>query len=320
MHRKNSLVIYGCGEDEEKVFKEVAEQYGISVFVTRDDVSEKNAGLAQGCCCVSVGHKVKVTKPIILALKKAGVRHLSTRSVGYDHIDMQTATTMGMSVNNITYSSASVAEYTLMLIMMLLRNTKQTLLCTEKYDFRAPITRGKELKDMTVGILGMGQIGTAVAERLQSFGCHILAYDCKLKNGVTFDELLQESDVLTIHVPLNIHTHHMINEQALAKMKQGAFMVNTARGGVIDTNTLVHALENKKLAGVAVDVLEGEEEFFYQNCENKFIANPYLAKLQSLENVIITPHLAYYTERVLYDIAEKTIQNSMHFERSKQYG
>ncbi len=320
MCKKTSLIVYGCTEAEAKVFKEVAMQFEVTVVLITEDISEDNACMFPGCSCISVGHKAKVSKPMIAMLKKAGVRYISTRSVGYDHIDMQAAKNMGIAVDNTTYSPGSVADYTVMLMLMLLRNTKLTLLNAETNNFKQPITCGKELQDMTVGILGTGRIGTAVFSRLEGFGCRVLTYDRKQKSGTSFTKLLQESDVLTVHVPFSASTHHMLNGEAFEKMKQGTFLINTARGGVVDTNALVHALEKGKLAGAALDVIEGEEEFFYQNCANKFIANPYLGKLQHMENVIITPHVAYYTERAMRDTAQKTIQNCLHFERSRLYG
>ncbi|HBK5874528.1 TPA: D-lactate dehydrogenase VanH-A, partial [Enterococcus faecium] len=138
-------------------------------------------------------------------------------------------------------------------------------------------------------------------------------------NYVPFDELLQNSDIVTLHVPLNTDTHYIISHEQIQRMKQGAFLINTGRGPLVDTYELVKALENGKLGGAALDVLEGEEEFFYSDCTQKPIDNQFLLKLQRMPNVIITPHTAYYTEQALRDTVEKTIKNCLDFERRQEH-
>ncbi|WII35275.1 D-lactate dehydrogenase VanH [Paenibacillus thiaminolyticus] len=317
------ITVYGCEHDEADVFRRLSPRFGVIPAITSSAVSETNAMLSPGNQCISVGHKSKVSKPTIAALKNAGVKYISTRSVGFNHIDMKAAKDMGIAVGNVAYSPGSVADYTLMLMLMAVRNTKSIMSSAEKYDFRLDAARGKELRDMTVGVLGTGHIGKAVIERLRGFGCHVLAHGRNKEakaDYVSFDELLQKSDILTIHVPLDTDTYHLIGRKQIDTMKQGAFLINTARGGIVDTDMLIKALENGKLGGAALDVLEGEEELFYFDCTQKPIDNQFLFKLQKMPNVIITPHTAYYTERALHDIVEKTILNCLNFERGQLYG
>jgi D-specific alpha-keto acid dehydrogenase len=229
---------------------------------------------------------------------------------------------MGIVVGNVAYSPGSVADYTLMLILMAIRNAKSIVSAAEKYDFRLDSVRGKELRDMTVGVLGTGHIGKAVIERLRGFGCRILACGRNKEASadyVSLRELLQKSDILTIHVPLETETYHLIGREEIKAMKQGAFLVNTARGALVDTDALITALENGKLGGAALDVLEGEEGLFYFDCTQKPIDNQFLLRLQKMPNVIITPHTAYYTGRALYDTVEKTLLNCLDFERRESH-
>lgn len=317
------ITIFGCEHDEADAFRKLSPRFGIVPTITSDNVSEVNAELAPGNQCISVGHKYEVSEPTIIALKNAGVKYISTRSVGFNHIDVNAAERMGIIVGNVTYSPDSVADYTLMLMLMAIRGAKAIVRSVEKYDYRLDTTRGKELQDMTVGVIGTGRIGQAVIERLQGFGCHVLAYDHGQKlaaDYVTLDELLQNSDIVTLHVPLNNDTHHIIGRTQIQKMKQGAFLVNTGRGALVDTNALIEALEYEKIGGAALDVLEGEEGLFYFDCTEKAIDNQFLLKLQSMPNVIITPHTAYYTERALHDTVEKTIENCLDFERRLAHG
>jgi D-specific alpha-keto acid dehydrogenase len=176
---------------------------------------------------------------------------------------------------------------------------------------------------MTVGVLGTGRIGKAVIERLRGFGCNVLACDCNhdlVAEYVRLDELLQNSDIITLHVPLTADTRHIIDREQIQEMKQGAFIINTGRGALIDTGALIEALETGKLGGAALDVLEGEEGLFYFDCTQKPIDNQFLLKLQDMPNVLITPHTAYHTDRALRDTALQTIRNCMSFERNLAHG
>jgi D-specific alpha-keto acid dehydrogenase len=230
---------------------------------------------------------------------------------------------VGISVENVAYSPDSVADYTLMLMLMAVRNARATLRRADKHDYRLFDVRGKELRDLTIGVIGTGRIGAAVLDRLRGFGCRIVAYD-QCPNAaaeyVPLDELLRQSDVVTLHTPLNGDTHHLLDRQRIEQMKHGAFIVNTGRGALLDTAALVLALERGKIGGAALDVLEGEERIFYADCRNKPIENKLLVRLQKFPNVLITPHTAYYTERALRDTVEQSLINCLEFQMRTQRG
>ncbi len=224
-----------------------------------------------------------------------------------------------MVVGTVEYSPGSVADYTVMLMLMLMRGTKSILRETQRQNYCLNDLRGKELRDMTVGVLGTGRIGQAVMERLKGFGCKVLAYDRNQKAGtdyVSFHELLKKSDIVTLHIPLAEDTRHMIGCEELEMMKQEALLINTGRGALVDTAALVEALKGQKIGGAALDVLEGEEGIFYHDCTQRTIEHPFLSVLQGMPNVIVTPHTAYHTERVLVDTVRNTIRNCLNFERS----
>ncbi len=320
---KAGITIYGCGQDEAVLFREMAPRFGVMPTITDAAVSEVNIELALGNRCISVGHKTQITNSILLALSQAGVKYISTRSIGYNHINVKCAESVGISVENVAYSPDSVADYTLMLMLMAVRNAKSIISRVDIHDFRLHDVRGKELRDMIIGVIGTGRIGAAVIDRLQGFGCHILAYDHRPMTPadyVPLDELLQQSDIVTLHTPLNTDTNHLLNRQRIEQMKQGAFIINTGRGSLLDTEALIPALESGKLGGAALDVLEGEEGVFYFDYRKKPIESKLLLRLQKLPNVLITPHTAYYTERALSDTVENTIINCLKFERRKQHG
>jgi D-specific alpha-keto acid dehydrogenase len=288
------ITVYGCGPDEAAVFREVAPRFGVVPTITETAVSEANIELASGNRCISVGHKTPVTNFTLLALGRAGVRYVSTRSIGYNHIDVNYARSVGICVGNVAYSPDSVADYTLMLMLMLMlmavRNAKSVIRRTDTHDYRLHDVRGKELRDLTVGVVGTGRIGSAVLDRLRGFGCRTLAYDIRptaAAQYVPLDELLAQSDIVTLHIPLTADTHHLLGRRRIEQMRHGAFIINTGRGPLLDTESLLAALESGRLGGAALDVLEGEDGIFYA------------------------------TDHAMSDAVENTIINCLAFEKEK---
>lgn len=317
------ITIYGCGEDEAALFRELAPRFAVAPTITAEAVSESNANLAAGVRCISIGHKTRVTSAALRALKAAGVGYISTRSIGFNHIDVRYAESLGIVVGNVAYSSDSVADYTLMLMLMAVRHAKSMVLRAEVHDYRLGEARGKELRDLTVGVVGTGRIGAAVIDRLRGFGCRVLAHDNSPKAAadyVTLDDLLRGCDIVTLHTPLNAGTHHLLDRHRIARMKRGAYVVNTGRGALIDTEALVSALEGGRLGGAALDVLEGEEGVFYADRRDRPVESKPLLRLQQLPNVLISPHTAYYTDHALSDTVENSIVNCLKFEGRNQHG
>jgi D-specific alpha-keto acid dehydrogenase len=316
------ITIYGCGRDEAALFREMAPRLGVAPTITAAAVSEENIELAVGNRCISIGHKAQVTSSTLLALSQAGVAYISTRSVGYDHIDVSYAESVGICVETVAYSPDSVADYTLMLMLMAVRQAKSVIRRVDVHDYRLPDRRGRELRDLTVGVIGTGRIGAAVIDRLHGFGCQVLAHDRCPKAAadyVPLGELLRRSDIVTLHTPLTADTHHLLDRARLQQMKHGAFVINTGRGGLLDTEALVAGLESGRLGGAALDVLEGEEGIFYADCSDKPIESQLLLRLHELPNVLITPHTAYYTDHALRDMVEHTMANCVNFTRESRH-
>jgi D-specific alpha-keto acid dehydrogenase len=317
------ITVYGCGQDEAVLFREMAPHYGVTPTITAAPVSDANTELAFGNRCISIGHKTRVANSTLLALSQAGVMYISTRSIGYNHIDVEYGESVSISVENIAYSPDSVADYTLMLMLMAVRHAKSILRRVDVHDYRLNDARGRELRDLTVGVIGTGRIGAAVMDRLRSFGCRILAYDRHpnaAADYVPLDELLQLSDIVTLHTPLSADTHHLLNRNRIEQLRPGAFIINTGRGSLLDTDALISALESGRLGGAALDVLEGEEGIFYADWRSKPIESKPLLRLQELPNALISPHTAYYTDHALSDTVESSITNCLNFERGSQHG
>jgi D-specific alpha-keto acid dehydrogenase len=318
-----NVTVYGADPEETELLRAMAPTLDITLNLTAEAVSEATIELARDSQCISISHKTHISKVDLLALRDVGVRYISTRSIGFNHLDVDYAASIGMTVENVAYSPDSVADYTIMLMLMLLRHAKAMLRGADAHDYRLNVVRGKELRDMTVGVVGTGRIGSAVIDRLQGFGCRIVAFDNQPKTTaeyVSLDELLQTSDIVTLHTPLDTATHHLLDRARFEEMKPGSFVINTGRGGLLDTGALVAALQHGPLGGAALDVLEEEHGVFYIDHGSRPLDDNEILTLQQLPNAIITPHSAYYTDHALSDIVGNSLTNCVRFEKESQHG
>lgn len=316
------VTVFGCEVDEAVVFRARAPYLGITPVITAAPVSSDTVELAAGSRCISVGHKSSIDAPHLERLREVGVRYISTRSIGVDHIDPAAAAELGIRVENVLYSPDSVADHAIMLLLMGLRHARTSLARVEAHDYRPGPARSRELRDLTVGVVGTGRIGSAVVDRLRGFGCRVLTHDRtggERGDRVGLDELLGESDVVTLHLPHDDGTHHLLDAAALSRMRRGALLVNTGRGGLVDTSALLDALETGHLGGAALDVLEGEDGVFYTDRRRRPVDDERLVRLHRHPGVVITPHTAYYSERVLTETVVNSLINCLRFERGLQY-
>lgn len=300
--------------DELKYFEECREKYGITFDYTTEYPNKDNISLAEGYEAVSI-----ITNPVdeeMLGLfSKMGVKYLATRSIGYEHIDVEAAHRLGIRVCHASYSPNSVANYTIMLMLMACRNIGYILEKSRLQDYSLGGKIGKELSLCTVGVIGTGKIGETVVEHLSGFGCKMLAYDLYEKESVkrhaeyvTLERLYRESDIITLHVPGMAENYHMLDEKAFGRMKDGVILVNAARGMLVDTDALIAALESGKVGFAALDTVEEENGLYYLNRERDVIANRHRAVLGAFQNVILSPHMAFYTEQAVSDMVGKTVE------------
>lgn len=300
--------------DEEKYFIDICRQYGIEYAYTSEYPSMENAKLAKGYDGVTI-----ITNPmypeILDRFYSLGVRYLATRSIGYDHIDMKHARKLGIRVTHVSYSPESVANYTIMMMLMACRKMTYIMDKARLQDFGLKGKAGKELSDCTVGIIGTGRIGRTVIRHLSGFGCRILAYDIAESEDVRQyaeytepERIYRESDIISLHVPGLEENYHMINRETFAKMKDGVILINAARGLLINTDDLIAALESGKVGYAALDTIENEGGLYYLNRETDILANHDRAILSSFPNVLVSPHMAFYTERSVRDMVENAVK------------
>lgn len=318
------LIAYNCRSDELVYFQKFSEQYHIDLITSREAPSPETVAAAQGCRCISI-ITTPMTRDLLQQFYDAGVRFLSTRSIGYDHIDLTAAREIGMHIGNVSYTPNSVADYTVMLALMATRKVKAIARRSQAQDFSLAGVQGVELHNMTAGVIGTGRIGRLVAQRLAAFGCRVLCNDLFESNElqgvaeyVPLYRLLAESDLITLHMPATKKNYHLINAETIAAMKDGVFLVNTARGSLIDTASFLDAVESGKIGGAALDVIENETGLFYNNRKNEILTNREWAVLRSYPNVIVIPHTAFYTDQAVSDMVEHSIESCLLFEKNQE--
>lgn len=312
------MAVYSCRPDERGLFEKYGKELGVDLVFSSRRADLTNAALAEGCQGVSV-----ITKPVGRELIDLwhgyGVKVISTRTVGYEHVDYRYAAKLGIGVSNVSYTPHTVAEYTVMAILMTIRKMKTILTRYMVQDFSLEQVRGRELCHMTVGVIGMGQIGETVIRNLSGFGCRILAYDIVEKDSVRawgeyvpLETLYRESDIITLHTPATEQTMHMINEESIGAMKNGVCIINMARGSLIDTDALIRGLESGKVGAAALDVIEKEGEIYYKDFKYAPAGHHQMAVLQSMPNVLMTPHTAFFTNEAVGDMIRYSIESCLN--------
>lgn len=305
--------------DELGLCKEFSKKYNIDFVWTSEYPSKENLNLARGCQAVSIV-PCEITKGYVDTFSACGVKYILCRSIGYDHLPMEYIKEKGMKVSAVSYPPECVADYAIMLMLMSARKMKQIMLRTCSQDYSLKGKMGKDLNSCIVGVIGTGNIGSAVVKHLSGFGCKILAYNKfgeneelkKYAQYVELDTLYQNSDIISLHVASNSETYHMINEDSISKMKDGVIIINTSRGTLIDSKALIKNIKTGKISAAGLDVIENENGLYYYNLSSDIIDNDELSMLRSFQNVIVTPHTAFYTETTVSNMVGKTFE-AMHF-------
>ena len=310
------VTVYNCREfDEKPLFIEYAKELGLKLVLCADAPSLDNVSLCDGSRCVNVITS-KVDADLMRAFRDHGVEYVTTRTIGYDHLDLDAAGECGIKVGNAPYGPNGVADYAVMLILMSIRRMGAILGRTALQDYTLAGLNGKELKDLTVGVIGTGRIGETVIKDLSGFGCRILANDLyekdevkKYAEYVPLDRIWSEADVITLHTPLTEDNHHLIGADTIARMKDGVVIVNTARGALIDSDALIEAIENGKIGAAGLDVVENEFGLYYYDRKSDILKNRELALLRSFPNVIVSHHMAFYTRNYVETVVRDSLKS-----------
>lgn len=289
-------------------------------------LTTESVDLANGYDGVCVFVNDQLNAEVIEQLAVRGVKIIALRCAGFNNVDLQAAQKHGIAVVRVpAYSPHAVAEHAVALIMTLNRKTHKAYNRVREGNFTLERLTGFDLYGKTVGVVGTGKIGEAFAFIMKGFGCKVLAYDiCPnpilINAGIQFvelDKLFAHSDVISLHCPLTPQTNRLINSVSLEKMKPNAMLINTSRGGLIDTKAVINALKNGKLGYLGIDVYEQEADLFFNDFSESIIQDDMLMRLMSFPNVLITAHQGFFTEEALTQIAQVTLQNLTDFENNQ---
>jgi D-lactate dehydrogenase len=322
--RTMKIVAYSRRPDEALPFERFCREFGVELTALEEPPTSRTISRAEGFPAVSI-----ITTPIngdfLRDFHRAGVRFISTRSIGYDHIDTAAAKALGIRIGNVSYSPDTVANYAVMFMLMAIRKVKAIVRLAQSQDYSLTGVQGREMRNLTIGIAGTGRIGKRVIRNLTGFDCKILAFD-KYESEevrayaeyVSWEELVAGSDLISLHMPAMDDNYHIINTESIARMKDGVYIINTARGSLIDTEAFLDAVESGKIGGAALDVIEDERGLYYNNLRGRIIRNRALAVLRSYPNVIIMPHTAFYTDQAVSDMVENSLRSCIAFMRGAE--
>ncbi|MEX0657568.1 MAG: 2-hydroxyacid dehydrogenase [Egibacteraceae bacterium] len=298
--------------------------HGHDLVFLEPRLTVETAPLASGFDAVCAFVNDDLGAEVLAALAEQSVRLVALRSAGFNHVDLARAAELGITVARVpAYSPHAVAEHTVALILTLNRKIHRAHARVREGNFSLVGLLGFDLCGKTVGIVGTGAIGRVFARIMAGFGCRLLAFDPSpsdecLAVGVQYvpqPQLLAEADIVSLHCPLTPETHHLIDADALGLMRDGAMLINTSRGALVDTGAVVDGLKSGKLGALGLDVYEEEEALFFQDLSDRVITDDVFARLQTFPNVVITGHQAFFTAEALAHIAETTLGNISAFER-----
>jgi D-lactate dehydrogenase len=315
------ILAFGVQADEkpliEKAFEGHHDVRCLAVFLTED-----TAPIAAGHEIVSTSVNADLGGPVLRTLAAGGTKLIAQRSTGFNNIDLDVAARLGLTVARVSsYSPYSVAEFAWTLAMAVNRRIVRASNRTRDFDFRLDGLMGRDMRGRTVGVLGTGKIGEAFTRIAHGFGMNLLGWDVAenpacVELGMKYvekEQLLAESDLVTLHVPLLPTTRHIIDAAALRAMKDDAILVNSSRGGLVDTDALVHELRAGRFAGVGLDVYEAEAGLFFLDKSLEVVADDTLARLVTFPNVVVTSHQAYYTVDAVGQIVDTTLRNVLDY-------
>ncbi len=320
--------LYDAKPYDRPFFVKDGEAAGIEFVFHAFRLSEATAASAAGSPAVCAFVNDTVDRACLAALSRQGVGLVALRCAGFNQVDLKAAAELGIRVVRVpAYSPHAVAEHAVALLLTLNRKIHRAYNRVREHNFTLDGLVGFDLHGRVAGIVGTGKIGRIAAHILRGFGMEVLVHDLHpdeawaASEGVGYaslDELLARADVVSLHAPLTPETRHLIDGAALARMKEGAYLVNTSRGALVDTVALIAALKRRKLGGVALDVYEVEEGVFFEDLSQVVLQDDDLARLVGFPNVLVTSHQGFLTEEALSEIARVTTENLARFGRGEE--
>ena len=319
-----NVAFFSTKKYDQDFFNSINTDFNHQLTFFETALNKHTASLTKDYNAVCVFVNDDLNAATIEKLAKNGVQLIALRCAGFNNVDLKAAAEKNIKVVRVpAYSPQAVAEHAVALILTLNRKTHKAYNRVRENNFSLEKLTGFNLYGKTVGVIGTGIIGQCFAKIMLGFGCKVLAYDIKpneelKRSGVEYVELetlLKASDIISLHCPLNEHTHHLIDQNAFEKMKDGAMLINTGRGALIDTSAVVEALKSEKLGYLGIDVYEQESGLFFNDLSETVNKDDDFLRLMSFPNVLITGHQGFFTKEALEQIAQVTLQNLTDFEK-----
>ena len=318
----NKISFYDTKPYDKIYFDQLKEKYDCEIIYHDTKLSKATAVLSSGCDCVCAFVNDTLDKETLEILYNLGIRVIAMRCAGYNNIDFHYAYEKIHVLRVPAYSPYAVAEAAMGMLLMLNRKLHKAYIRTRDFNFSLNGLVGFDLHGKTIGIIGTGKIGRTFIDVCSGFGMNMLMYDPYPAKGtdynyVSLDEIFAKSDIISLHCPLTKDSYHIIDEEAIKKMKKGVFIINTSRGALIDSEALLEGLKSGKVGAAGLDVYEEESEVFFEDFSDKIIQDDVLARLVSLPNVLVTSHQAFLTNEALENIATTTLSNVYAFFHDK---
>ena len=300
-------------------FEPLGREYGFDIHFIEADCNRETVFMAKGYDAICIFVNDQVNADMIEELYEMKVKAILLRSAGFNHVDVKAAENKITVLRVPSYSPEAVAEFAMAMLLTINRMTHKAYNRTREFNMSLNGLMGTNLYEKTAGVVGTGKIGRAMIKILNGFQMQVLCYDPYPVKGleaeyVSLDELLKQSDVISLHCPLTSETKYMINKDSIRSMKDGVYLVNTSRGGLINTDDLIDAMLSKKFGGVGLDVYEEEEGLFYEDRSGEIITDDNLARLMTIPNVLLTSHMGFFTGEAMEAIARTTLENAYALE------
>ena len=303
---------------DREYFEKEGEEHGIEFKFFEAKLTEDTAGLCAGFDGVCIFVNDTANDKVIDKLHSLGVKMIALRCAGYNNVDIKKAFGKLHVVHVPAYSPYAVAEHAMAMLLTSVRRIHKGYIRTKDFNFSLTGLTGFDLHGKTVGIIGTGKIGRVFADICKGFGMKILAYDKYPDDSIgieytDLETLLKSSDIISLHCPLTKETDHIIDSKAISLMKKGVHIINTSRGALIDTDSLLEGIKSRKVGGACLDVYEEESDIFFEDFSGHIVEDDTLARLITMPNVIVTSHQAFLTHEALSNIAQTTVQNIVDF-------
>ncbi len=321
------VAVFSAKSYEVELLNFAAKPFDVQFEYFPSPLNKRTVTLCEGVDAVCVFVNDDVCAEVIKQLSELKINHVALRCAGFNNVDVKAAKKYGIGVSRVpAYSPEAVAEHAVALMLTLNRKVHKAYNRVREGNFELDGLMGFNFHGKRVGIVGTGNIGKAITNIMIGFGCQVICCDPVPSTELTsigvqymnFERLISQCDVISFHCPLNEDTYHLVNDQTIAKMRDGVMLINTSRGGLVDTHAVIKGLKSGKIGYLGLDVYEMESELFFENRSSEIISDDVFFRLTTFPNVIVTGHQGFFTKEAMHEIASAVIENLIHYRGDQQ--